>query len=733
MRNVSTSFRQKLYNNRRKYNITLLITLANGTNLTVTNDNIMEGDIEIEDAIGSDDNFDVIGSTIINSCSVTLYNNSEMYSNYDFVNARVVVKITLDNLTTEELWLGVYTIDDAVFGDMTVSLTMLDDMEQFDRPYSESNLVYTDTTTLFDVVDDACSVCNVPLATNSLQFPNRQMVVPAKPDDKSTTFREVLSWVATIAGCFLRIGLNPSTHAPQLEFGWFNVSAFNDDTGFDGGIFDSSSPYSTGDNVNGGTFNPWNDPTSVDGGAFTERTGIHYIATLSTQNISVDDVIISGVKLKTKETSTTAQDDVIERLVGTDDYCIEIDENDFITADNIDAVATFLGNRLIGLTFRKISITQPNDPTIEAGDVGYVWDTKGVQHPILITRVTFNPTALQTVVCGASTPSRAGSTRASQSTKSYIKNRKQLREQQSRYDLAIQQVQEAIENANGLYMTKVESPAGSGSYVTYLHNKPHSDPDSFTFPSESDLVAQFSTAGFYMTTNGTSANPTWYGQSFDGNWLASLISVVGINAEWIKSGVLSLGGSDITRWGTNGNLKLYDNQDRLKYEFRLGGFRYYDYPYYDITAIIGTYNYTGVKQVITKYHSYPVGSTNLNSIYGILNFASARTENDIPFSTGFSDTNHFWSMSQLSEYPNEDSSSGNYYLGQPTHVHLCIENSSHIIEHKTTQGRKFHYHIYDNVTNIVHYINFGYDSNDNVWSDLEIGTHGSSSQTYKNK
>lgn len=745
MRNVSVDFHRKLYNNKRKYSTTLLIALTNGTNLTITNDNIMDDGVEIEDAIGSDDNFDVIGSTIINSCNVTLYNNNEIYSDYDFKNARVTVKTILDGLIADELWLGVYTVDEAVFSDTTVQLTMLDDMEQFDRPYSESNLVYTESTTLFDVVDDACTVCNVPLATNSLQFPNRQMIVPVKPDTKSATFREVLGWVATIAGCFLRIGLNTSSHLPQLEFGWFNTDAFATEqaNNTDGGIFDSASPYATGDTVNGGTFNPWNDPTSVDGGAFTENTGIHYIQTLSSQNIGVDDVVISGVRLKTKETSTTSQDDVIERLVGTDDYCIEIDENDFITADNIDDIASFLGNRLIGLTFRKISITQPNDPTIEAGDIGYVWDVKGVQHPILITRVTFNPIALQTVVCGASTPSRAGSTRASQSTKSYVKNRKQLREQQSRYDLAIQQVQEAIENANGLYMTKVESPAGSGSYVTYLHNKPHSDPDSFTFPSESNLVAQLSTAGFYMTTNGTSANPTWYGQSFDGNWLASLISVVGINAEWIKSGTLSLGGSDITKWGTQGNLKLYDNQDRLLYDFNLTQFKHTaSGSTVYVHSTIGDF-LVALNSPYTNYRRQPFSSyTTKKGVYGGENIAVvSNNENDsnyISMTGGIAHNSsyiNFWSTSKLSEYPNETTSSyvkNLYDLGVPTHVHLCIDNSSHKIEHVMKQGRKFHYYIYETSYERASYLNFGYEIGNETWADLVIGSRNTDSQNANN-
>ena len=272
MRNVSTAYKRMLYQNKRKYTNTLLITLADNTTLTVTNEHIMDSGFTIDDAVGEDGSFSALGSTVINSCDVTLYNNDEIYSDYDFTNAKVIVKTNLVGADpSDELQLGVYTVDDPTYGDSTITLKLLDNMCQFDRDYASYN-IYTSSTTIYNVVLDACTKCGVLYDSSLTNMPNKNFIVPSAPKD-DTTYREVIGWCATIAGCFARCNSEG-----KLEFVWFDTNAFATEqaNNTDGGIFDSASPYATGDNVNGGTFNPWNDPTSVDGGAFTERTGIHY-------------------------------------------------------------------------------------------------------------------------------------------------------------------------------------------------------------------------------------------------------------------------------------------------------------------------------------------------------------------------------------------------------------------------------------------------------------------------
>lgn len=74
------------------------------------------------------------------------------------------------SLTNEHLWNGGLSIGDAVSGD-----------------------------NLFDIGAAIINKCTV-----TINFPHDDFVVRERPSDKATTFREVISWVAQIAGCFCR-------------------------------------------------------------------------------------------------------------------------------------------------------------------------------------------------------------------------------------------------------------------------------------------------------------------------------------------------------------------------------------------------------------------------------------------------------------------------------------------------------------------------------------------------
>lgn len=539
MRNVTTKFKQLLSQNKRNYINSLNITLADGTQLNVANDNIMDGGLDVDDAVSQDNEFTALGSTIVGSCNVILYDITEKYSDYDFLNARVVVKTNLYGADSSDLiTFGTYTVDSATYSESSVSLTLLDNMCQFDREYT-SYSIYTSTTTLRDIVYDACTKCGVLYDSSMSSFPNYNFVVPQAPKD-DCTYREVIGWCATLAGCFARM-----TSDGKLKFDWFNVDAFAADEALstDGGIFDSANPYATGDNVNGGTFNPWNDPSSKDGGAFTDRNGIHYLASLSTQNIDVDDVVITGIQVTydVEEDNSTTQETA---LLGTDDYVVSITGNPFITESNYQSVLSFLQPTLIGLTFRPCNITIPNNPTIEAGDIGYVWDTKGIQHRILITRATFNPSELQNVVCGAESPGKNSSGRLTSVTKAFAKSRRMLNEEKSIREQIVEDFQRQIANGSGLYFTRV---ATGSSEIIYGHDKPTL--------AESKVVLKVSTAGIAMTGDytGNDSTTTWYGQTFDGTWLANIISTMNLFFDYAHGGTLKLGGDN----NINGLLEIY--------------------------------------------------------------------------------------------------------------------------------------------------------------------------------
>lgn len=523
MINVSKTFRRNLYEGNNKFLMRLVITLQDDTQLEVQNDNIMSNSgILIDDAVSEDDDFTALGSAIINACDVILYNNTNLYSNYEFINAKVVVYVglRLGENNVEEFKKGTYTVDDAVYGEYTVTLSLVDEMAQFDRPYSESQLAYP--ATLNSIILNACSICNVPLATSSLQFPHRDFSVPNRPSGESTTFREVIGWVATLAGCFARCNVDG-----ELELKWFDINSLDaeQEAVYDGGTIN---PWSTGNTVDGGTFNPWSTGDTVDGGAFTDTHNVHYISSLHSQSLGVDDVVITGVRITVEIDDVESDEDTKVFMQGTDGYVIDIADNKFITEDNATTILTWLATLLIGTRFRKCNIQHPTDPTIEAGDIALLWDTKDVEHRILITRVDFSPTRLQTVISGAAPVGRNSATRFSSQTKSYVETRRQLREQKDSYDDALERLAERVDSSSGLYETDVTQQ--DSSVIKYYHNKPQL--------SESDIQIVISDVGITVTSNGTDTNPTWYGLTVDGNLITSILNTVGINADWIVTGTI---------------------------------------------------------------------------------------------------------------------------------------------------------------------------------------------------
>lgn len=251
MINVSSEFKNELFEGHRIFLDYVDITLKSGNVLNLTSSEIWDGGLTIEDSVSNSDSFD-IGSAIINKCTITINNIYETYSEYDFFDANVVVYIGMElpSGKIEKIRKGTYTVDETQYDGSIITLSCLDYMSKFDKEYSESILTYP--ATLNQIVRDACSKCNVTLQTYN--FPHDDFIVQNKPSEESTTFREVISWCAQIAGCFCRCDVYG-----RLELKWFDQEIL-ENKDLDGGYFDNESEteYKTGDSADGGSFNPWN-------------------------------------------------------------------------------------------------------------------------------------------------------------------------------------------------------------------------------------------------------------------------------------------------------------------------------------------------------------------------------------------------------------------------------------------------------------------------------------------
>lgn len=417
MIDVSTSFRQKLANDERNYLEYADITLTNGTVLNLTNENIWVGGFSVEDAVSQDNVFQV-GCAIVNKATLVINNIYDDYSTYDFTGASVVLRLGLNVGTEDEPTIvsftkGTYTEYETKYNDSLITISMYDNMYKFDKAYT-TNLQYP--LRLIDILSDACQTVGVTLATTS--FSN--MTIPIKTQPEQTTFREVVSWIACMAGCFARCNT-----FGELELKWFDTAEHEQEESVaDGGVFDASTPYSSGDSYDGGAFNPWNTGDVLDGGLLANSYGAqHIISRKYSGETAVDDIVITGVKVTIKSQESTGES-ITEYISGTEGYTVKVSDNGFITEENAQFITNFLGGRLNGLQFRSMDIAHPSDPTIEAGDTALYIDRKGNSYKTLITRTTFTVGDTQNTVCGAEAPARNSAERFSERTKTYVELRK---------------------------------------------------------------------------------------------------------------------------------------------------------------------------------------------------------------------------------------------------------------------------------------------------------------------
>lgn len=518
MRNLSTKFRQALYRNERNYIAYADITLADSTELNLTNTEIWSGGFSFEDSVSDDDTFSALGSVIIGSATLIINNIYEEFSDYDFTNATVVLSLAMqftDN-TVEKFKIGTYTVDDTSYNGATIRLSLLDNLEQFDRPYSNSNLQYP--ATLDAIVRDLCTTCGVSLGT--VDFPHKSQVINNRPADEALTCREVLSDVATIAGCFVKCNANGA-----IELRWFDRTTLDSyPVGLDGGKFDSANPYATGDTADGGSFNPWNTGTEYDSNLETINSNIHYITGINSQNICVDDTVITGLSIVVAD-ETTNTDITYNATGSTPGYVIQIINNSLISIETAQTIADWLGTQLIGLTFRKLNVSHLDDPAIESGDIAIAIDRKQNEYPVLVTRQTFTIGGFQTIVCGSETPSRNSATRYSQAVKNFIESRKLLKAEKTARELALQDLTTRLNGKSGLYSTQETTQSGT---IYYLHDKPRL--------ADSSIIWKMTSEAWGVSTDG---GTTWNaGMTVDGNVIANILSAIGVNADWIDTGAL---------------------------------------------------------------------------------------------------------------------------------------------------------------------------------------------------
>lgn len=295
----------------------------------------------------------------------------------------------------------------------------------------------------------------------SSDFPRNSYVVEYAPEN--ATCREVLAAVAQLAGCFAKARANG-----RIALAWYAAAS----------------------------------SLTVD--------------TLRNKSICTDDVTITGITVSKGESTAQA---------GADGYRLSIIDNILLEESKIQETANYLASKLVGLSFRPLSVSCQSDPSIEAGDRITVKDGDAT-YATVVTSTTFAVLEAQKVACNAASPTVNAGKRLSETSKAIIANRKYTDEamehERSERETALDDLNRQLAEASGMYTTAQKQEDGSTIY--YTHDKPEL--------KDSKVVWKLTATALGISTDGGKTYPI--GLDVSGTAILNRIYVTGIDGKYIK-------------------------------------------------------------------------------------------------------------------------------------------------------------------------------------------------------
>ena len=243
---------------------------------------------------------------------------------------------------------------------------------------------------------------------------------------------------------------------------------------------------------------------------------------ISSPTLSSDDIVITGIKVKNTES---------DAVYGKDGYVLEL-ENDLLGDADLETVAGWIGDNLIGKSFRSMEGSLIYNPLTEFGDMAFTYDRKENKYITPITDVSSRLNGTTDVKTKAENPIRGSSKFLSSADKTLIAAKKIIENEKTAREQAVKKLENALANSEGLFETL--EVLEDKSVITYLHDKP--------LLEESKVVIKLTGNAIGVSNDGGETYP--YGFVVDGTLITRLLYAEGINANYIDSGALTVRDSD---------------------------------------------------------------------------------------------------------------------------------------------------------------------------------------------
>lgn len=508
MRDISDRFKNEQNNDNRNYLKYADITLTDGTVINLTNADFWSNGMKFEDSVSDDNTFN-IGSANINTLNLSINNFDGKYTDYDFTDATVICYVGIE-LEPEDTSALLDTTGDKILDttgneiivhkNALIEKIRICTMTVIDTPYQNTTIIELeceDNMRKFDrdysasklkypatrkqIIQDACKVCGVTLDT--LNFYQDSYQIPARPDDEALTFRQVIAWTCQI-GC---------QYARCDKYGRLTIK--------------------------------WYD---------TEITDANRAVINSTNGFTpnLDDVVITGVQVTEYLESTSTDEEASSYLYGEEGYVLKISANKLIPQGTGEVVANIIGEKCVGMSFRPFETECLTDIVLEAGDAVLITDRKGNKYKSYLTNVVLQPGSFEQISCNAESAARNSSKTYSLVTQAAVDARKSVWRERTTREQALQEFKDRLDNSTGVYTT-VQTQQ-DGSQIFYLHDKPTL--------AESKAVWKMTAEAWGVSTDG---GQTWNGgMTVDGDTIVRILNAVGVNADWINAGAITVTDTD---------------------------------------------------------------------------------------------------------------------------------------------------------------------------------------------
>lgn len=477
---TSTEY-QKAMSENHFFTARVICTLKDGAKLKFDETNLRADGVKISDAVSSTSNFE-IGTAITNQLTLSIYNENDAFSDYDFTNAEMKVWIGLKlESGTEWLKKGVFIASDPTTTPDVITIKALDNMSKFDKIY-DGELAFP--ATLQKIIRYCCANCGV-LPANSV-FDNYQYEVHTNPfqTSENVTYRAIIAYCALLAGCYARCNADG-----RLELKWYDRNAF--------------------DSINGIT---------------EENSSYWHIHRFSSLSVNTEDILITGIRVTAADSEDETGDIKGETyLCGTEGYVLDISGNPLIEAGRAKEIAEYLATKVVGMKFRAFDASVEENPAWEAGDAVVLTDRKGNSYYSYITNVSYNIGNYANISCGAEPAERHSADRYEEINKIVSDIKKNAQKELTKYEKFLEQLNSLATNAMGYYETQEKQ--NDGSTIMYMHDKPDL--------KDSTVVYKKTIDGFFWSKDG---GRTWTsGIDKDGNAVLNVIAATGIRGDWIDA------------------------------------------------------------------------------------------------------------------------------------------------------------------------------------------------------